>query len=71
MDFGNNISPFFNIKDNEITFDVLEDETLEGTERGQISIRPDPNTFAGHEPLLGSVNIVIIDDESIFCNIDF
>ena len=55
----------------EIAFELLNDNLFEGTERGQISIRSDPNSFAGHEPLFGSVDIIIIDDESMICNIGY
>ena len=48
-----------------ISFNVLNDLILEETERGRVQILSDPNAFAGHGPLFGSVDIVIKDDESI------
>ena len=71
MSFGDTTSPTFNIGDMEIVFEVLNDDILEGTERGRVRIAPDPNLFAGHEPFFGSVDIVIIDDESMICNIGY
>ena len=71
MSFGDTTSPTFTIQDMEIVFEVLNDDILEGTERGRVQIASDPNLFAGHEPYFGSVDIVITDDESIICNIDY
>ena len=64
MSFGAGISfPQFRFSQMEISFDLLNDLILEGTEIGELSINQDPLNFDGHEPLLKSVRIAIRDDE--------
>lgn len=53
----------FRFSDMEIALEVLNNNILEGTEVGKLSILPDSTAFDGHEPLYGHVKIVIRDDE--------
>ena len=55
--------PEFFFSDMEIAFEVLNDNILEGTEIGEISIAPEPTNFDGHTPLFNSVRIGIKDDD--------
>ena len=71
MSFGPGvIFPQFNFGHMEVSFDLLNDEILEGTEIGELSIYPNPLNFDGHEPLFKSVRIAIRDDEGKMKNID-
>ena len=64
VSFGAGVSfPRFSFSDMEIAFEVLNDNILEGTEIGEITIAPDPTNFDGHAPLFKSVRIIIRDDE--------
>ena len=60
------IYPEFSFSTMEISFDLLNDRILEGTEIGELSIARDPNNFAGSTPLFNSVRIIIRDDEGIY-----
>ena len=55
----------FRFSDMEISFEVLNNNFLEGTEVGKVTILPDSTVFDGHEPLYGHARIVIKDDEGI------
>ena len=64
VSFGAGVSfPQFFFSDMEIAFEVLNDNILEDTEVGEITIVPDPTNFDGHAPLFKSVRIIIRDDE--------
>ena len=69
--FGAGVSfPQFPFSEMEISFDLLNDRILEGTEIGELSIARDPNNFDGHEPLFRSVRIAIKDDEGKMNDVD-
>ena len=63
-------TPEFAFSEMEISFEVLNDNILEGTEVGELTIVPDPTNFDGHAPLFKSVRITIRDDEGIIHDID-
>ena len=64
LSFGSGVSsPSFSFSEGEISFEVLNDRILEGTEIGELQIAPDPLNFDGHTPLFKSVRIIIRDDE--------
>ena len=64
MYIGSTTSLRVSFSDMELYVDVLNDLILEGTEKGQVQIVPNPNAFAGHEPFFKDVIIVLKDDDS-------
>ena len=71
MSFGPGVNfPQFNFSHMEVSFDLLNDEILEGTEVGELSIAQNRLNFDGHEPLFKSVRITIRDDEGKMKDID-
>ena len=53
----------FAFSEMELSFDLLNDRILEGTEIGELSIALNVSNFDGYTPYFKSVRIVIRDDD--------